>query len=89
LRRGVCLGRDRRSVALLEVLGEVSRLPEGGHLKHVALQLVELDPSTEQLAQVVLATPERRRLRAGRRRGGEWPDRAEEAADHPLRGPAQ
>ena len=62
---------------------------EGGDLEHVALQRAELDALAEQLAQVLLAAPQRRRLRAGRRRRGERPHRPEQRADHALGRPAQ
>jgi len=80
---------NRRPVALLEVRGEVGGSLKGGYLEYVALERLQLDSVAEQLAQVLLAAPERWRLGTRRRRRGERPNGAEEAADHPLRRPAQ
>jgi hypothetical protein len=41
------------------------RVFEGGDLQQVALQRAELDAIAEQLAHVILAAPQRWRLRAG------------------------
>src|SRR4029453_9529188 len=80
---------DRRTVLRLEVRTVVAGVLEGGDLQLLALECPPVDPLAEELPKVVLASPERRRLGAGRRRRGERSHRPEQGADHSLRGPAQ
>ena len=85
----VPVDRDGRSVDALPVLPprlgrreavRGQRLPAGDDVGH---------PVAEQGPDVVLVAPQRRRLRAGRRRGRVRLHRREHLADEPLRGPAQ
>ena len=86
---GVRPGGDRRPVVGLEVLGVVARALEGRDLEHVALERVELDAAAHERLQVLLAAPQRRGLGARGRRRHERLHRAEQRAEHALRGPAQ
>ncbi len=74
---GVGPGGDRRAVAGLEVLAVVVRSRERGDLEHAAGRR-ELGAVAEQLREMVLAAPQRRRLRAGRGRRGERAHGAEQ-----------
>ena len=71
------------------MLAVVARPLERGDLEHVALQRAEHHPVAEQLRQVLLAAPQRRRLGAGRRRGRERLHGPEQRAEHALGRPAQ
>src|SRR4051812_47511167 len=73
-------GRDGRAVAVLEVLAVVARLREGRDVEVLALERVERDAVAEHLGDVLLAAPQRRWLRAGRRRRRERAHRPEERA---------
>src|SRR5215216_1849672 len=68
---GVGPGRDGRAVASLEMLAVVARPLESRDVEHFALQRPPLHAIAEHLAHVLLAAPQQRRLRPGRRRGGE------------------
>ncbi len=86
---GVALRGDGGPVTRLEVLGEVMRPREGGDRQRLSPERVQVDAVAEELAHVLLAAPQRRRLRAGRRRRGERAHGAEQRADLALGRPAQ
>src|SRR5512132_2104969 len=71
----VGLGGDGRAVPSLEVLAEVARTLERGDLEDAARRRAEVDVGAEQLGEVRLVAPQRRRLRAGGRRRRERPER--------------
>src|SRR5687768_4315349 len=80
---------DRRSVLGLEVLAVVARTFERGDLENGAFERAEVDAVSEELLDVLLPAPQRRRLGTGRRRGRERSHRLEQRPDHAFGRPVQ
>ena len=81
--------RHRRSVVRSEVLPEVGCTGELRHGDRATLGLDAGDAIAEQRTYVLLVAPQRRRLRAGRRRRAERLHGREQLTDEPLRRPAE
>ena len=82
--------RDRRAVVGLEVVAELGRRRRSWSTSSVCLRGRDVgDPVAEQRADVVLVAPQRRRLRAGRRRRRVRLHGGEHLPDEALRRPAE